>query len=112
VRPGAPVHRRAGARARGDPTRDGNMTQRHPRRTAPAALAAAAPLIAILALAAAATPAGAQTAMEDPGRSQVTRAELLELLAHYEAAMESGAYSSALRARARTEAALIRARLA
>lgn len=88
------------------------MTQRHPRRTAPAALAAAAPLIAILALAAAATPAGAQTAMEDPGRSQVTRAELLELLAHYEAAMESGAYSSALRARARTEAALIRARLA
>jgi len=54
----------------------------------------------------------AQSTDGDPGRAQVTREELLELLAQYDAALESDAYSQAVRQRARAEASLIRARLA
>jgi protein involved in polysaccharide export with SLBB domain len=48
----------------------------------------------------------------DPGRAHATRASLQELLASFEEAASSPAYSGELRLRARQEAALVRARLA
>jgi len=47
----------------------------------------------------------------DAGRLQMTRAELTELLARFEQAGKSSEYSSAFKARAESEAALVRARL-
>jgi protein involved in polysaccharide export with SLBB domain len=69
-------------------------------------LAAVAVLMAALA-----APAAAQGRGWDPAGLQLTRTELRELLQRYEETSASGAYSSALREQARTEASLIRQRL-
>jgi protein involved in polysaccharide export with SLBB domain len=68
----------------------------------------------ILAIAAAALLAGAAPAAAqgwDPGRVQLTRADLQKLLADYEQAAVSPAHSARYRAQARAEADAIRARL-
>jgi polysaccharide export outer membrane protein len=65
-----------------------------------------------LAFASAPPPAAAQSPSSwDTGRMQLTREELEALLTRYSETSESGAHSSAFRARARFEAALIRTRL-
>lgn len=53
----------------------------------------------------------AQVENWDPGRIQVTRQDLMDLLQRLEQAAQSDAYSDGLRARSRKEAALIRTRL-
>jgi protein involved in polysaccharide export with SLBB domain len=55
--------------------------------------------------------ASAQSDEWGSAQAALTRAELETLQARYEAAAESGAYSNALRAEARMQAAMIRARL-
>lgn len=70
-------------------------------------------LLAVIALVHAAAPLHAQTSADlDGGRIYVSRAALEALLESYDQAAETAAYSSALRTRARGEAALLRARLA
>ena len=68
--------------------------------------------LAAAALLAGAVPAAAQLQGGwDPGRVQLTRADLQKLLADYEAAAASPAHSGRYRAQARAEANAIRARL-
>lgn len=67
--------------------------------------------LVLLAVTATAVGVGAQAAPSDPTGLQASRQELVELLAYYEQAASSDAYSSALRAKARTEIELIRRRL-
>ncbi|HEX8904429.1 MAG TPA: hypothetical protein VF771_06290, partial [Longimicrobiaceae bacterium] len=72
------------------------------------------PILALLAaaLVAGAVPAAAQIQNGwDPGRVQLTRADLQRLLADYDAAAASPAHSGRYRAQARAEAEAIRARL-
>lgn len=68
-------------------------------------------VVAVVMLAGFAGVARAQAGDWDPGRVELNRKDLQELLAKYDATAKSGAYSSELRDRARTEAGLIRARL-
>jgi len=57
------------------------------------------------------SPAGGQNSSQDPYGPNVTRERLQALLAEYEEAAASSAYSSRFRAQAKREAELIRARL-
>ena len=68
--------------------------------------------LGILVLAFAAGPLSAQTTREwDPAGLQMTRAELQDLLARYQATANSDAYSGPVKEQAREEAELIRQRL-
>src|SRR5512146_1199271 len=91
-------HRRPGATM-------SNLTDSPTRAARCAALATI--LCATLVLPAAAQEAAAP----DPGKNQVSRAELQRLLNEYTKTAESRGYSAAFRERARDEAALIRERL-
>lgn len=59
-----------------------------------------------------AAPLAAQEPAWDPGSANVTRAELQEMLARFEATANSSTYGGGTRARARAEADMIRQRLA
>jgi polysaccharide biosynthesis/export protein len=70
-------------------------------------------VVAILSIGGTPAPIAAQQVEAwDPGRIQVTRVELEDLLRRLDEAAESGVYSKPVRDRARSEAVLIRARLA
>jgi protein involved in polysaccharide export with SLBB domain len=80
------------------------MTRRILNRTLLAALI-------VTALALPRTTSAQDPAVPDPGRTQVTRAALAELLTRYEETANATSYSSAFRANASAQAALIRRRL-